>query len=129
MFNFSFDGLEALIFWVGKGKANGVKVSCLQPARPFAQMQCRNVSLLTKVLNQAKMVFQIQELVIIIVSGIYLSICVVFVSLLSLSRSPCVCLAFFFYFLFFVFVGPRVGGLDLFQNTCTALPSLHSPIL
>lgn len=33
-----------------------------------------------------------------------------------------------FIFLFFVFVGPWVGGLDSFQNTCTALPSLHSPI-
>lgn len=32
-----------------------------------------------------------------------------------------------FIFLFFVFVGPRVGGLDSFQNTCTGLPSLHSP--
>lgn len=24
-------------------------------------------------------------------------------------------------------IGPRVGGLDLFKTTCTALPSLHSP--
>lgn len=28
---------------------------------------------------------------------------------------------------FFFLIGPRVGGLDLFQTTCTALPSLHSP--
>lgn len=32
-------------------------------------------------------------------------------------------------FIFLCFVGHWVGGLDLnFQNTCTALPSLHSPI-
>lgn len=68
-------------------------------------------------------VFQVNR-ILVLGSEVSFVFLMSFVSVLSFSHFLCLPCVFIFVF---VFVGPRVGGLDLFQNTCTALPSLHLP--